>query len=37
VTFQGNIPLAGNPPFNVGTNDNIETIKFGVNYRLWGG
>jgi outer membrane immunogenic protein len=34
VQFQGNIPLAGNPPFYVGTKENVEAVKFGVNYRL---
>ena len=34
VQFQGNIPLAGNPPFLVRTKENVEAIKFGVNYRL---
>ena len=34
VRFQGNIPLAGNPPFIVRTKENVEAIKIGVNYRL---
>jgi outer membrane immunogenic protein len=34
VRFQGNIPLAGNPPFIVLTRETIEAFKFGVNYRL---
>ena len=34
VRFQGNIPLAGNPPFIVRTKESIEALKFGVNYRL---
>jgi outer membrane immunogenic protein len=34
VPFQGNIPLAGNPPFNVRTRETVETVRFGVNYRL---
>jgi outer membrane immunogenic protein len=32
--FQGNIPLAGNPPFAVRTRETVEAVKFGVNYRL---
>ena len=34
VRFQGNIPLAGNPPFDVRTKETVDAIKFGVNYRL---
>jgi outer membrane immunogenic protein len=34
VTFKGNIPLAGNPPFPVHTSESIETLKLGVNFRF---